>query len=142
MAQVLEFAGNHPLLVGAAVMLAALILINEIRLRARAYREVSPAEAVQLINADALVVDVREPGRYGEGHIVGARNIPLERLEEEAGEKLAKRRDKPVLVCCDDGIGGGRAATLLNRLGFAQVFNLRGGLGAWRQENYPLENAG
>ena len=141
MAELLEFAGNHPILVGSAVLLAALIVFTELRLRTRPYGEVSPADAVRLINSDAVVLDVREPGRFGQGHIVGARNIPLERLEQEADGKLAKLRGKTVLTCCDDGMGGGRAAAILHRLGFEQVFNLRGGLGAWRQENYPLDDA-
>jgi len=47
-----------------------------------------------------------------------------------------------VITCCDTGLSGGAAARELSRLGFAKVFNLRGGLSAWQKENLPLVRGG
>ncbi|HEX2565404.1 MAG TPA: rhodanese-like domain-containing protein [Burkholderiales bacterium] len=99
---------------------------------------VSTAQATHLINReDALVIDVREPGEFGGGHILGARNVPLARVDG-SGE-LAKRKDKPVIVYCDGGERAAKAAAALRKLGFSRVVNLNGGLQAWQQAGLPVE---
>jgi rhodanese-related sulfurtransferase len=96
-------------------------------------------EAVQLINRrDAHVLDVREAGEFGAGHIGGARNIPLGTLKSRLGE-IDKWKDQPVLVHCATGSRSHGAATALKAAGFKDVFNLRGGLGAWQQAGMPVE---
>ena len=100
---------------------------------------VGTAQAIELINRqDALVVDVRDAPDYAAGHILGAKNLPLARLEESAGE-LAKRKEKPVIVYDDGGERAAKAAAALKKHGFTQVANLSGGLGAWRQAGLPVE---
>jgi rhodanese-related sulfurtransferase len=137
MEQLIEFAGNHPFLVGALVLLAVLVVVNEIRLRA-AGDQASPAEAVRLINDGATVLDVRGAGPYAAGHIVGARNIPALEVGNQL-ESLGKKKDRPVLVYCDIGSQSAKVAAALRRAAFAQVYNLRGGLVAWQRENLPVE---
>ena len=98
------------------------------------------AQATQLINReDALVVDVRDPGEYGGGHIIGAKNVPRSRIDAIGSEIAAKRKDKPVIVYCDDGHSSGKAAAALRSQGFGKAVSLSGGLGAWRQAGLPLE---
>ncbi len=139
MQDILEFAGNHPFLIAAAIILAAMIVITEVRLRARGFAELAPGDAVQLMNRSAVVLDVRQPERFAAGHIVGARNIPQDRLAEEAEKKLGKLKDKSIITCCDTGASGARAAAQLRKLEFKRVFNLRGGVEGWLRENYPVE---
>src|SRR5881392_2705723 len=87
---------------------------------------VDASMATQLINReDALVVDVRDPGESGAGHILGAKNWPLDRLDERGGE-AARRKDKPVIVYCDTGERAPKAAAALRKLGFTRVVNLSG----------------
>jgi rhodanese-related sulfurtransferase len=101
---------------------------------------VSAAQATQLINReDALVVDVRDPGEFGTGHILGAKNVPLSRIDAVGSEIAAKRKEKPVIVYCDDGARSTKAAGALRSQGFSRVVSLSGGLGAWRQAGLPLE---
>ena len=96
-------------------------------------------EAIALINRqDALVLDVREAGDYGAGHILGAKNVPLARIDQGGGE-LARRKDRPVIVYDEDGERASKAVAALKRQGFAQVASLSGGLGAWRQAGLPVE---
>ncbi|MEM9384056.1 MAG: rhodanese-like domain-containing protein [Pseudomonadota bacterium] len=137
MQQLFEFAGNHPLLIAAAFGLIATIVVSEVRLRNRGFAEVTPAQAVQMINAGALVLDVRAADAYRKGHIIDARNVPLDELEGGT-KQLAKHRDQQVITYCDTGVTSQRAATALRKAEFAQVASLRGGLQAWRAENYPL----
>jgi rhodanese-related sulfurtransferase len=100
---------------------------------------VSTAQAIALINRrDALVLDVRDAGDYGAGHILGAKNLPLARIEEGGGE-IAKKKERPVIVYDEDGQRAAKAAAALKRHGFTEVANLSGGLGAWRQAGLPVE---
>ncbi len=91
--------------------------------------------ATRLINDGALVLDVRDTGEFGAGHLPGARNIPLPELDKRAAELPA---GKPVLICCDSGARSGRAAGVLRKAGREQVFNLDGGLAAWKQAGLPV----
>ncbi len=140
MAQILEFAGNHPFLILAAALLVVLIIVNELRLRMRGVTELSPSEAIGTINRGARVIDVRAPEQYDGGHIINAVNVPLDELEGRYDD--LKKRDKPIVTCCATGMTGARAARKLRAAGFEQVFNLRGGLGAWQRENLPVEKQG
>ncbi|MGH8721938.1 MAG: rhodanese-like domain-containing protein, partial [Burkholderiales bacterium] len=142
MAQILEFAGNHPFLILAAAALVVLIIVNELRLRVRGVTELSPGEAIGRINRDALVLDVRTPEQYDSGHIIHALNVPLDELPGRIEDLKKKHGGNPIVTCCATGITGARAARQLRAQGFGQVYNLRGGLDAWRRENLPVEKKG
>jgi rhodanese-related sulfurtransferase len=137
MAQLLEFTGNHPYLVGGVLIAWAAVMIYEIRLRSQGLSHVSTTESVRLINKGAVVLDVRNPEEYSSGHIVNARNVPLEEIET-GGKTLNKLRKKVVLTVCNTGQSSGKAAGLLRKAGFEQVFSIRGGLAAWRKDNMPI----
>jgi rhodanese-related sulfurtransferase len=136
MDRLLEYIGNHPLLVGAAGLMAIVVLGYELRQRAHAAAAVSPTDAVRLMNDGAVLVDVRSANQYKDSHISGARSVPGDQIAAGAAS-LDKLKGKTVIVCCENGITSGAAARKLTELGFKQVFNLRGGLGAWRQDNLP-----
>jgi rhodanese-related sulfurtransferase len=139
--QLFEFAGNHPLLIAAAVGLVATIVVTEIRLRNRGFSELSPADAVKLINtADAAVLDVRTQEAYAKGHIINSRHVPAAELATVAENKLKKLRKQPVIAYCDNGMASQKAAAELRRLQFESVFTLKGGLDSWKRDNLPLES--
>jgi rhodanese-related sulfurtransferase len=92
-----------------------------------------------LINQqNAVVLDVRDATEYASGHVINSRNIPLGELDARAAE-LEKHKAKPVILVCDTGNRSGKAVAVLRRLGIKEVFNLSGGIGAWRQAGLPLE---
>jgi len=100
---------------------------------------VTASDAVQLINRhDAVVVDIREPNEYATSHIINSRNVPLKELDARAKE-LARYKEKPVIVACDTGNRSRGGVAVLKKLGFTQVYNLAGGLGAWQQAGLPTE---
>lgn len=137
MQQLLEYVLNHPLLVGATVLLTLAALAYELSRVRSGGQSVGPLDAVRLMNQGALVLDVRSKELFDGGHVIDARNLPSAELAQ-AGETLKKYRDKPVLTCCDTGMTAGAAARTLRAQGFSKVATLRGGLQAWRAENLPL----
>ena len=137
MQRLLEYIGHHPYLAGGALLAAVLVAFYEIRERVQAFAALTAAQAVQLMNQGALVLDLRGREAYDAGHIGDARNIPLSELEAQA-ESLKKWRDRNVITYCDSGVNGAGGARALARLGFTKVFNLQGGVGAWRKDNLPL----
>ena len=101
---------------------------------------VGPADAVRLINKGASVVDIRDAGDFEAGHIVDSQNVTEPDSDGGAGLKLKK--NKPVLLVCDNGSRSGRAAGNLRKSGFEQVYSLQGGMQSWRQENLPIVASG
>jgi rhodanese-related sulfurtransferase len=137
MNRLFEYTTHHPLLAGAAAILAVLTIVIEMRERAMGSSLLAPTDAVRLVNAGALILDVRDAGEYDTGHIIDARNIPAKELSERA-ESLKKFKDKPVVICCESGMTATGAAKALRAQGFNKVATLKGGLRNWRQENLPL----
>jgi len=137
MSQLTDFIGHHPLLIGATCAVGLAAVAVELRFRSAGGAAISPNQAVLLMNAGALTIDVRDAAQFAAGHIVDARNIAGADLAAQA-ESLKKHRDRPVLVYCESGVTAAAAARTLKSLGFAKAFNLRGGLQAWRQDNLPV----
>ncbi|HXI36523.1 MAG TPA: rhodanese-like domain-containing protein [Burkholderiales bacterium] len=130
------FQKDHNFLLLATAVASGGMLLWPLLRRSTGGPSVSTAQATQLINRDdALIVDVREPAEYQAGHILGAKNTPLERL----GETELKRKDKPVIVYCESGERAPKAAAILRKRGYDRVLSLQGGLGAWKQAGLPVE---
>ncbi len=101
-------------------------------------REIDAQRAVRLINYEnALVLDVRDDSEYASGHLPNAKHIPVERIKDR-WQELEKFKDRPVIVIFTPGLRAGHAGAVLRKNGFAQVFNLTGGIDSWRRENLPL----
>lgn len=138
-ATLVKFIEHNTLMVAVAAISGGMLLWPMLR-KSTGGPYVSAQEATLLINReDALVVDVRDPGEFGAGHVLGARNVPLKDLET-AGE-LAKRKERPIIVCCATGQRSSQAIATLRKLGYARVFNLSGGLGGWQQAGLPTEKS-
>ena len=134
----MDFVRNNLLLFAVAFVSGAMLLWPLVR-RSAGGPWVTPAQATHLINReDALVVDVRDPGEFGAGHILGAKNVPLARIDEGSPE-LAKRKDRPLVVYDDRGDRASKAVGALKKQGFSRVVNLSGGIGAWQQAGLPVE---
>lgn len=102
---------------------------------------VSPEGAVMLMNHEkAVVVDVCEPAEYAGGHVVGAKNIPLGKLQERLPQAV-KNKATPVILVCYSGMRSNRAVAIAKGLGFEKPLSLTGGMSAWRKANLPVEKA-
>lgn len=97
--------------------------------------------AVQLINRQkAVVVDIRAPEEFAEGHVTGARNVPLDQLEAKLAGTV-KNKSLPLLIVCASGARAQRAVAVAKKLGYEQAQALSGGLKSWKDANLPLEKA-
>jgi rhodanese-related sulfurtransferase len=96
-------------------------------------RRITAATLAEQMAAEAgpLIVDVRGPGEYAEEHIDGSRNEPLNHLISRAGPLAAE--GCPIVVHCASGYRSSIAVSLLMReLGGVEVYDLVGGLEAWK----------
>ncbi len=135
----MKFLQDNILLIAVALVSGAMLLWPYVR-RATGGPSVNPTQATHLINReDALVIDVREPGEYGTGHILGAKNMPLSRVDSGGAEIAGKKKDRPVILYCESGNRSAKAAAALRGQGYTRVLNLSGGLGAWQQAGLPVE---
>ncbi len=135
----MDFIQNNLLLIAVAFASGAMLLWPLVR-RTAGGPWVSTLQATQMINReDALVLDVREPAEYAEGHILGAKNVPLADLERRAAE-LDKHKAKPVIVYLRQRQPRhARHRRAARRAASPSVFNLTGGYGAWQQAGLPVE---
>lgn len=104
------------------------------------FREVGPSEAARLVEQEgAVLIDVRERSEWSRGHIPGARHLPLGQLAVRLPE-LEDLRTRPVVVQCQSGTRSAMAARMLRQAGFERVYNLGGGLMAWRMAGRETRN--
>ena len=76
----------------------------------------------------AVLLDVRTPEEYREGHIPGSKNVPLQSLDKVTG--LVNNQDTPVFVYCHSGVRSSQAVSALQRMGYTNVKNI-GGIAAY-----------
>ena len=104
----------------------------------RGVKEIDTRVAVQLINyQEALVLDVRDDSEYAAGHLPNSKHVPSEKIEERWTE-LEKFKDKPIVMIYQGGIRSNRPSLVLKKNGFSQVFNLMGGIDAWKRASLPI----
>lgn len=94
--------------------------------------DIPQAELMQRIksNQTGLILDVRSPEEYAEGHIPGAINIPHDQLGSRLAE-IGKYKDKDVVLYCRSGRRVGIAAGVLQAAGFRKLLHLAGDMGGW-----------
>jgi rhodanese-related sulfurtransferase len=140
MDRLLEFLNHHPWLSTATAVVAAVVVVYEMRARAQSAAAVSPQELIRLMNQGALLLDLRPQEQYAAGHVAGARQMNGEEILS-AADTLKKHKEKTVVVYDEAGSLGPAAVRQLIAQGFTRVFLLRGGLAAWRADNLPVSRA-
>jgi rhodanese-related sulfurtransferase len=138
MEQVFEFASRHLLLVGGFIAVLALLVWTEVMRKIQGLIELTPAQAVSWVNdPDAVVVDISAVADFNKGHIVNARNLQPSRLAKPDAE-IEKLKDRKLLVVCRSGQTAIAAAGNLKKMGATQVAVLKGGMAAWRSDQFPV----
>ena len=101
---------------------------------------ITPKQASDLIqknygNPDFVVVDDREPAAYRSGHIANAINVPY---GTDFNSRIgALNKNKVYLVYCPTGCG--KTSRIMKELGFKEVYEIQGGLNAWKSQGLPTE---
>jgi len=103
-------------------------------------KDIEPRELNDLlINGNGsrpVVVDVREPWEYQQGHVPGALLMPLGQLSSHLGELDS---EKPVAVICATGNRSQSATALFGQKGFKTIYNVLGGTSQWARSGLELE---
>ena len=140
MEQLIEFAGNHEMLVAGFAGVVLLLIWTEISRRNRGYEELTPVQAVQKINqGNTTIVDISTSADFTKGHLTGSQHIALSRFNKPDPE-IDKLTSGPVLVVCKNGQTAHQAAAKLVKLGAADVAVLKGGITQWASDQYPLSS--
>jgi len=96
-------------------------------------------DTLESLSAETMVLDVREPQEYEQGHVPGAINLPQADLASRLDELP---RDCPLALICRSGARSIRAAQFLRQARFEQVANVQGGTEAWRVAGKPMAFGG
>jgi rhodanese-related sulfurtransferase len=102
------------------------------------FDSITPQAAYEKLQEEEspLLIDVRTPQEYNEGHIEGSLLIPLDTLEANL-PKLANSKDRPLIVYCRSGARSAIASRLLADQGFKPL-NVSGGINEWSAAKLPL----
>ena len=77
----------------------------------------------------AVLLDVRTPQEYGEGHIPGSKNVPLQTLDKV--RSVVENKDADLFVYCYSGARSRQATAMLQHMGYTNVQNI-GGIAAYQ----------
>ncbi len=84
-----------------------------------------------------VVLDVRTPAEFAEGHVPGAINIPNGELAARVAE-LADAKSRDIVVYCRSGVRAAQALDVLDKAGFKRLFHLQGDYNRWTEEQRPV----
>lgn len=85
---------------------------------------------------NAILLDVRTPEEYNEGHLANSKNVDYNNPNFEAEiNKLEK--NKTILIYCLSGGRSGNAVSILRQKGFTKIHNMKGGIMAWNNAKLP-----
>jgi rhodanese-related sulfurtransferase len=124
---------NIKTLVTVALILAAAIT------KGQSAKTLAPAEFETKLSAtkDKIILDVRTPEEFKENHLAGATTINF--YDKDFQNQLGKlNKAKPVFVYCAGGVRSGKASKLMESLGFTSIYNLDGGIKAWKASGKPV----
>ena len=98
----------------------------------------SPYLIERVKNNDWMLIDVRSPEEFAEGHIPGAVNMPYDAIDDFINE-LEGNKDKPIIVYCRSGRRAKLAMKVLEALEFSEVMHLEGDMLGWSDAGLPVD---
>ncbi|HRH81591.1 MAG TPA: VTT domain-containing protein [Thiobacillaceae bacterium] len=144
----LGYAGREALAGGEGMIrniLIALALLAAVGFLPRLVKRLRAKPAVTLdipglkarLGGDTVVLDVRDAADFAEGHIAGARNIPLPELKARLAE-LEDWRDRPVAVVCRTDKRSAQVVQWLGEQGFKAPLLVKEGMQRWKNDGLPM----
>jgi len=105
--------------------------------KAQSVEQISPIKAKLMARNGAMMIDVREPDEVKAlaYDVDGIVNIPLSEFQNRLNEIP---KDKKIILACRSGNRSMRAATILAKSGYTQVYNMEGGIKGWQAKNLEV----
>jgi rhodanese-related sulfurtransferase len=133
-----QFLANHLALSLLFAALVIALIVTQIMVLLRKYKELTPAGLTQLINRESpLLIDLSAIADFEKMHVPGAKHVVMSQFDPEHKD-LVKARELPVVVMDKDGRNSDGAAQRLIKAGFTHVYTLGGGVLAWQQAQLPV----
>jgi len=113
------------------------IIFNEYKTITQKFKNISPQDAVFLINNDAFILDVRESSELNQGIIKNSKHINFSSVQTSL-DSIKKFSDKPTIVYCKSGVRSATISNMLSKNSFNEVYSMKGGFEAWVSDNLPI----
>ena len=123
------------LIVFMSIVIILFVAVNSVN--NRGISQVNVASAQDLITNGATLIDVRTAGEFNQGHIKGAKLIPLSEIASRINE-IVSLKDSQILIYCHAGSRSIAACRIMRKNGFTKVSNLQGGISSWNREGKKI----
>jgi rhodanese-related sulfurtransferase len=139
MQEYLDFLQTNQWLTIAWLAIFGALIFTSVKAGFSAIKKITHQQATLLMNREnAVVIDVRGEAEFKQGHILGAKLVPLSKFKNNDLASIEKHKDSPIIVVCNSGMTSSQACQMLQKAGFANIHNLQGGITEWRSANLPL----
>ena len=128
----MDFVNENLILVSLTVFVFLLAIFNELKIKEGNICGLSPLQAVQLINQNAVIFDLRNQTEFEKKHLIDSQNTTAEDILNKAGSIK-----KPVLLVCDTGGASKKSSLDLRQKNIGQVFYIKGGIIEWERASLP-----
>lgn len=99
-------------------------------------------ERARKMDDSYVIVDVRSPEEFAKGHVPGAINIPMEKMQERLPELMAaKKNNQDIVLYCHSGRRSAIAAETLRKNGFDKLLHMEGDMQKWSDDKLPIESS-
>lgn len=133
-----QFIHNNLLLCSIAVIVLILIFIVELLDKSKKIKTASPNLVAMLSHRKGTqLIDIRDQQSFDQGHISNSKHMPIDQINKTL-KVSEKTKSQPIIVICQRGISANRAAAHIQKMGFNEVYVLKGGIQAWSKDNMPL----
>lgn len=131
-----QFLIDNSPLVAAALLSGALLLLPALR---GGGRKIAPMQASLLLNrSKAAILDIRDDAQVkAQGAVPDAKRIEVAQIKEKASASF-KDKAQPILVMCQNGQRSAAAVSVLQSLGYTEVYQVDGGVAAWAEAGLPV----
>ena len=131
------FISNNPVLFLLFFVILGFIVFNEYKTITQKFKNISPQDAVFLINNNAFILDVRESSELDQGVIKNSKHINFSSVQTSL-DSIKKFSDKPTIVYCKSGTRSAAISNMLSKNSFLEVYSMKGGFEAWISDNLPV----
>jgi rhodanese-related sulfurtransferase len=100
--------------------------------------DISPQELLELASDSIVIIDVRTPEEYQQGHVPNAINVPLSEIVDNPAI-LASSKEKSIVLYCRSGYRAGKAANALQKDGYENLRHLEGDMLGWLKKGLAVE---